>query len=362
MAKSIEWFRWGFVASVFFGLAFVFMHYFQTLPIEGTSLGIDLIFYAFRDWGIHYDVVNGLRNPPWSVLILIPLGALPDKAAWGLLVYGTLVAMVMSVPNRGTPKLRYWLAVLLLIASYPSLRNIADANLEGLVIAGAALLVYGYRDHDPYILAAGILLATAKPQAATLLLLVTGVYTLQTWQPREWIKAGAVVLAVVIPTFLWRGRQWLDAVQGTYQAGSIIDISLSAAMERTGNVSQPVILLLMAVLLITTLVIAWRSKPTLSREKAGMLMAGMLLLSPYAAGNSVVTILAIGIIPLFLVRPWWGALLIALINFPYFWTREWLFLYQSYWWTAILVLTWAILCWRIIYKEMWRQQELAGKP
>ncbi|MFW5772768.1 MAG: glycosyltransferase 87 family protein, partial [Phototrophicaceae bacterium] len=295
--STLDLFRYGFLALALLLTGTVFVLFFRSLPIEGTSLGIDRIFWAFDGGDIFYQGHDGLRNPPWSVLILIPTGFMDDRTAWGLLVFFTLAVQITSVPHTAH-RWRYWLATLLVVVSFPSLRNIADANLEGLIVAGGVLAVAGYRLRHPWILAAGILLVTAKPQASILLVLVLGVYVLQTWPRRLWLKTGVLVLAVVIPTLIWRGQEWLAAVRGTYQAGSIIDVSLSAALDRIGGVPVWLIVAVQIAFALATLVIAWRADRSLSREKAGMLVAAGLLLAPYAAGNSVVSVLAIGMIPL----------------------------------------------------------------
>jgi len=215
------------------------------------------------------------------------------------------------------------------------------------MIAGVLLLFYGYKHQHGVALAAGILLASAKPQSITLFMLIMGIYVLFTWPPKQWMRVAVIAACVVIPTFLWRGEIWLDAVQGTYQAGSIIDVSISAALNRTGVVPSAVIWFVWAIILFITLVFAWVTRFEMSREKAGMLIAAMLLLAPYAAGNSVLLALIIGIIPLFMVQPFVGGTLILLINVPFFWNTEMLFNYQSYWWTMILVSAWIVLGWRV---------------
>lgn len=351
--RTDKWLKIGWVGGLVIGLGLVIVWFFMQIDTTDNTLGIDNIFYALQDWTIRYDVVNGLRNPPWSVLPLLPLGQLPAQAAWGLLVYITLIAMLLSVPTVPN-KWRYLAAVLLLVISFPSLRNIADANLEGLLIAGAVLTVVGFQRQHPLVLALGVLLITVKPQTCFLLLPVLALYVLRTWPVVTWLKTAALVLAVVGPTLLWRGADWIAAVRGTYQANSIIDISVSAALERTGVVPAPLIWAVMTLLFAVTAVVALRGQPVLDREKAALLMVTSMLLAPYVAGNSMATVLAVGIIPLFLVAPGAGGLLLALVNVPFLFLGNFdvLFAYQSYWWTLILVLCWLIFNWRIYRREI----------
>ncbi len=343
--------QWGIIALCLLGCAVLFMTFFMQFPEEGR-LGIDLIFGAVDDWQITYTGRDGLKNPPWSVIVLMPFAeALPSHAAWGLLVLFTLLVTIVSVPRTRKTRL-YWLAVFLLIFSFPSLRNIADGNSEGLVLAGLLLTLAGYQRQAPWMLAAGVLLATNKPQSVSLVMVMVGIYVLQTWPVRKWLAFGVAVLAVVIPVMLWVGGDWLNAIGSQYQSGSLIDMSLSATLRRIGIQSQPVIWLGMALVFAVTAVVVWFSKRDLTREKTGMVICASLLLAPYAAGNSLFNVLAVGIIPLFLARPWLGAALIAMTNIMILLPFEFQYYHQHSYWTVFLLLTWGILNWRIYRQEM----------
>ncbi|NJL71352.1 MAG: hypothetical protein HC888_06930 [Candidatus Competibacteraceae bacterium] len=202
------------------------------------------------------------------------------KSAWGILVYINILTLVISVPPA-QPKWRYWLAILLVVTSFPSMRTSADANLEILVTMGALFIVWGYRHQNPLAVAFGILTITAKPQSALLILMVLAVYLLQTWSQRNLAITAALVAVVVIPMFLWKGQDWLKAVDGTYQRGSIIDISLDAALLRTEVFPVGVRWILRLMIAGSTLYLAWNGNRDLSREKAGFLLAAALLVAPY---------------------------------------------------------------------------------
>ncbi len=327
----------------------IFVAFFAQIPIEGTTLAIDWqgLWQALRH-GVHYDIIDGLRNPPWSVLPLLPLGWFSMRVGWGLLVFFTFVTLILSVPRSPDNKKRYWwLSVFLLSVSFPSLRHAVDGNFEGLVIVGILLALAGYERKNPYVLSAGVLMASAKPQEVVLFMVVLGVYVLQVWPRRDWLIATLVTLAVIIPTMLWQGGNWIQALAGTYQRGSIMDISLWAALNRTGWISTPVQAALWATILLATFFVAWRSSRELTREKAGMLIAASLLISPYAAGNNVLTLLAIGIMPLLQNDLMFGLPLVILTNLPYLFTRDMLYYGQAYYWTALTFLSWAVISWRI---------------
>lgn len=339
--------------AVLIVLAVGFILFFRQIDTSGNSLGIDNIFYSFEGWDIYYEVDEGLRNPPWSVLVLIPLGQVSSKTAWGIIAYFTVIATVLSVPTAKDRRF-YLLSVFVVVLSFPSVRNIADANLEGVLIAGALLTVYGFKSQRPLVLTLGLLWITVKPQACFVLLPILAWYTLMTWPPRKWLLTAGVVLAFVVPTMLWRGREWLAAVEGTYQAGTLVDISLSAALNRTGVVPEVVIWMLGGVLLVATVWIALRSDHSLSREKAGLLIVTSLLLAPYAAGNTMVTVLAIGVMPLFINKPSLGIILILMINAPFLFVGQTdiLIYYQGYWATITLIVAWLLFAWRVYQYEI----------
>jgi hypothetical protein len=327
------------------------VRFFEGLPIEGTSLGIDWrgLWSGIQGGTLRYG--TGLCNPPWSILPVLPLGFLSFRASWGLLTLATLGTLVASVPRTSSHKIR-WLSVLLLITSYPALRHVADGNLEGLVIAGLLLVLYGYHAGSPWALAAGTLLATAKMQETWLLMVALAIYVIGTWSPRRWAASALVVAIGVVPGMLWLGRDWLNAVIATPQRGSIMDSSLSAAVSRLGLPSWVFGSLWVAVLA-ATLYIVLAGQRSISRQKAGFLISASLLLSPYAAGNSFLTVLAIGIIPVAQSRPLIGMMLIALTNLPYFTLASpdvW-FWWSATYWTALLLLTWIVFAWQLYRLE-----------
>src|SRR5207249_4896431 len=145
-------------------------------------------------------------------------------------------------------------------------------NFEGVIIAGALLIVYGFGKQKPLFLAAGILLATAKVQESWLLALVLGLYILTSWPARKQIVLALALAAVVVPSFLWIGKLWLNAMFAIRERGSIMDMSLSAGLARLGI--NPVVagacwLLILAV----TLYVCLRGQRTMSREKVALLIA-----------------------------------------------------------------------------------------
>jgi len=327
----------------------LFAVFFEQIPTQNNSLAMDwkTFWLSIRGGDLQYWPIDGLRFPPWSLVPLLPLGFLPMQTSWGILAGVGVFILVASVP-RIKSKAFYWLSILLLVISFPTIRNIVDGNMENLVVGGVLLILYGYSKNNLYAVVIGILIATIKLQEVSLLLVVVALYVLLTWAPRKWLKMGLCLAGAIGLSLIWRGQSWLVALFGLNYlkyTDSIIDMSVSAALRRLGFIPSFVITLIWIAILGITLFVAWKSRPTLSREKAGMLIAASLLIAPYAAGNSVLSVLAIGVIPLFQANRLLGGIFIALVNLPFLWSTDMLYNFQAYYWTVVVFLIWAFLAW-----------------
>jgi hypothetical protein len=291
--------------------------FFNQWPVENTFLGVDwfqLWEAMSRDpivWG--NTAGFGLLIPPWIVLIMQPIVHLPMRISWGVVAFLTFATLVASVPRLRNRR-KYQISVFLLTFSYLALRQVADGNLEFLSIAGLVLCVVGYQKQNLFLLAAGIVLATHKPQEVILLMPVLGLYILLTYSPAQWLRLGLLVAAVIVPSMLWRGSEWLNGMFGSVMRSSVVDISLFARLTRSFGFAPELASLFVAVVIVLSLWASWQTRPTFSHEKAGMLVAASLLISPYSAGNSILCVLAIGIIPLFQKNTRLGLFFIVLTN------------------------------------------------
>ena len=349
-AESNRWVDYALTAVILGAVVLLVTNVFERLPIEGTSLAIDWkgLWQGLQPGHITYGNATGLRIAPWSLPAVMPLGYLSFRSSWGVLTLATIAILVVSVPHR---RPRVLLSTLLLVLSWPSLRHIADGNFEGLIIAGVLITIYGFRTQKPLILALGLFLATAKVQETWLLMGVLGLYLLMTWPRQKLLILGAIVGLVVIPSLIFVGPTWLNGMGEIRERGSIMDITLGAAIGRMG-IGTWMTLLISIILVGITLYVVWMSQRTMTREKAGMLIALSLVLSAYAAGNSFLTVLAIGIIPVFQSRPTIGAILIVLADLPSLFYRDIAFNWGAYYSTGLLLVTWAVLGWQVYRKEI----------
>ena len=331
--------------------ALISVSFFERIPIEGTMLAID--------WKNLYSGIQGgqiiyrggsLMIAPWSLPAVLPLGFFSMRAGWGLLALTTIGVLVLSVPRR-----RYRIAAtLLLVTSWPAIRQVVDGNFEYVVIAGVLLIIYGLRgtwQHYLVALVAGLLMASAKPQEVWLLMIVLGFYLLRTRSLQRLFELGTTLLIVVVPALVLFGMSWISAMRDIQPPpGTILDISLWAALARLGIGPIPAALIWL-VIFVTTLYVTLGAKPAMSREKASLLIAMSLLLAPYAAGDSFLTVLAIGIIPTFQARPRLGLALIALTDLQYILPRDFLYWYGAWYWTAMLLLVGGLWTWQIYQAE-----------
>lgn len=250
------------------------------------------------------------QTPPWSVLFLLPFTALSFGLGWAAMMYITTIALVLAVPRR--PSRNKWLiGTLLLLTAHPVLRNFADVNLEGFLVAGMLISLYAFDQKKPYTLALGILIAGIKPQGVFLVFVIMGSYMLRTFHWRDIAKVVGVCGGVFAITMLIWGEAWLMSL-GRLPLG----ISLTATLADIGLSSVP-ITIIRTFVAIVSLVVAYRGNPILDRSKVGLLIAASVLVAPYANGLSLVTSLAFGGIALFMNRPWLGVFVFLAYNLPY---------------------------------------------
>jgi hypothetical protein len=335
------------LACVLFGIAAaLFIFFFNIFPMDGNSLGIDWrgIWLGLQGGLPSYG--TGLRNPPWSLILVLPLGLLTFKSSWAILTLATIATELISVPRKLLNKVD-WPVTIFLVTSYPSLRNIADGNLEILTMSGVLLTLFAYRRRKPWLMAGGFLLASGKPQETWLLLIVISVFILRTW-PRERILPAVVGVSVIVTvTMIMFGREWITALLGIEQRGSIMDISLFSTLARL-SLQPSVIWGIWITILCITLYVALSTGYIVDHRKAGLLISASLLLSPYAAGNNLLLIVAIGVVPMFRLDMKSAVALGILIDLPYLALghNSIRFTYGAYYATVVLLIVWWLFFWK----------------
>ena len=339
-------------ASILFALSLLlvagaFIYAASQIKIEDSNLAYDwkIIWQSIRNGNIQYG--DGLYNPPWGLLFILPLSFLPLQTGWGIWIFLTMAVLVFSVPTD--PKYPFWgrlLVIFALVMAYPTLRLYADANVDALIVVGIWLLVSGYRQQNSWLLALGALITTLKPQAASLLLLMLAYAGWHDLPRQVWLRAAMLIGAVVFFSLLWWGPAWFDAnfVSGLPQENGI---SLPALLNKW-NLPPVAILMTQLVVAVLTLSIVMQAQPIFSPINTALLISASLLVSPYANAHSLILVLAFGLALLLLEHPAWGILLLLLYDAPFLSLFAGLPVYQaalSSYWTLVLCLTCLSLCW-----------------
>jgi hypothetical protein len=341
------------------------------MPFDSLVFGYDWHNYwvMYQGGWPDYGRVD-VYNPPWTVLMLWPVGALPFTLGWSVLASATIGVLILSVPRLPSGKADIG-ATLALLFTFWTLRQIAEGNLALLTIGGGVLVLSGWQAQSPWRVAAGLLLITAKYQEGWLLLIALGWSILRTWPARRWQTLAGLVLLVVAPSVLMLGADWLGNLlpaSGGLQFSAKIsrlpgNISLTAL---TGLPGPWPLLRPLAWLLVFggTIYVAMKSGPGLSREKIGLLLTASMLLAPYTGGMSLVTALAMGGILVLQHSLPQGLVLLLAYNVVYISALPSLapFLPSALSWVVYdrpdyfqmftLLLTWLFLGWRVYRMEV----------
>ena len=149
-----------------------------------------------------------LTNPPWGLMLLLPLGWLSPAMAHGVLVVITLVAMYGAMSHYRRVKISYPLAVI----SMPLLGLVWVGQLEVFSLVGTLIAYRTVVNRKWQLMAVGLLLMTIKPQETFVVVLLLVLGTLRHWSFREWIKIGLVFGSTAFVTSLLFGFDWLDRI------------------------------------------------------------------------------------------------------------------------------------------------------
>jgi hypothetical protein len=323
----------------------VFIRFVGQLDLSDSRFGFDWQMIWISMINGHIIWGQGISIPPWGLVWLLPLGFLPYATSFAIVMFSLLVVLLLSVPRTKTPS--YWIALIGLMVSYPTLRAMLDANVDGFVIGGILLTVYAFTSRKPFLLAFGVLLASIKPQISGLLLIALALETLQTTAPRFYLVTAGLILAVVIPTAIW---EWPDWFQSLFVVEAAYGISPTGWLRTVAGVPFLIILPFLVALLIAMLWLAQRSRG-LSHYKVGLLVTSAMVLSPYTGGLASLAALTLGVIPLALKKPYIGWPLFLLYNVGYLFLlvyRNDLARYVEFsrqYYTMLLVPTWLVLIW-----------------
>jgi hypothetical protein len=185
-------------------------------PYDGT-----LVREAQRALGLDATAIM-MWNPPWALTLVMPLGALPFRAGYGLWVLANLGLVLLSAEllwrGFGGPAGRRGLAYVLALGFVPTIFLIGSGQITGVVLVGLAGFLAAARSGRWGLAGAVGALTAVKPHLLGLFALMLVLDALRSRSGRRVVLAGAAVglLACVPPTLanpdVW--YQYLTATTG----------------------------------------------------------------------------------------------------------------------------------------------------
>jgi hypothetical protein len=182
----------------------------QNLPWSlGIAIGMLIFFLPHPDW--HGDLFyfrtapESMRHPLWARWIFAVLGWLPEPAAYLLLSTACIALLYFAVRQYGG---KHWIV----FTSFAFAWTLYYGQIDGLVIGGLAIAWWAIQKQHPYLVGAGLILASIKPQLSVFLLIA-----IWWWSPSRW-KALVIPLVIAGLSFLawgWWLPGWFKALAQT---------------------------------------------------------------------------------------------------------------------------------------------------
>lgn len=247
-----------------------------------------------------YADTPGFRNPPWTVLLLLPFALLPAQLGAGLvrLLAAGSAALAAHALARG--RLARWLGTLLTLCSFPALDALYRVQLGGFVIWGVVLGQMALCRRSPSLLVAALLLAAVKPQVSVLLMALWVWIALRHWsvRSRRCVVAcglGGVALTLVIFGPGWP-LDWLGALRDVLEPNHPALLSSPWAACRCLGLPSwtPALLALVLGLVGGPPILRTRGRSSLT---AGWMIALCMLLVPYQHPFDSLVLLAVTLAP-----------------------------------------------------------------
>jgi len=186
------------------------LSYLRRIPWSlGIALGMLLFFLPHPDW--HGDLFyfrtapETLRHPYWARWFFSVLAWLPEPAAY-LLLSATCIGLLYWATR--VFKGRHWVV----FSSYAFAWTLIYGQIDGLVVGGLALAWWAINQRKSFLVGAGLILASIKPQLSIFMILM-----LWWWSPSRW-KALAIPALVAGLSFLqwgWWVPEWLSSLTHT---------------------------------------------------------------------------------------------------------------------------------------------------
>lgn len=266
-----------------------------------------------------YDALTaGFYSPPWTLVLLAPLGLLDLPWAMAVLTTASLLALMgvaLAAARRAGVRYPALAATAVVVCPY-TLQVLFVGSLDALSLVGLAAALTALRRSAPLGFGAGLMLAAIRPQNLLLTGPVLLVLAWRAWGRRGLLRACAVplvVLAACVPLFGadWPLRWW--EAWRAYPPIPYLVTSTYAATNLAG-VPAPLVVVGMVALAGSVLWRAWRAAAHLAAWDGvvALAVAANAALSPYLLSQSYSVVLALGWTWLLGRRPGWAAALYLL--------------------------------------------------
>lgn len=239
-----------------------------------------------------WDMYSGrlyLAYPPWSAVVIAPLGLLPLESGKAALFVFTLVCIGASLRLiYGRWRIPPWV----LFASLANLFTfdaLLRGQLDGVVLLGMVLAWWAARNRRPWLLSFALCVATIKPPINVALPLLVILFELRHWPRREIVAVAVLPILSVVGAFAVFGLNWpVDFLHNLQGPINYLSISIWRAATSLGL--SPVWIAALCVLIIILVAHnVWRSP--LELRSLSIAVAANMLITPYANGDHYVLLI-----------------------------------------------------------------------
>lgn len=159
-------------------------------------------------------------NPPWALTLVMPVGALPFRAAYGAWALANLILVVAAAELLwrgfgGPPRLR-WVAYVAALTFAPTAYLIGGGQITGVALFGLAGFLHFTRTGRPVLAGACAALAAVKPHLLALFALWLLVGATRSAAGRKILLGGLLAgLAACVPPTLANPHVWEQYLAAT---------------------------------------------------------------------------------------------------------------------------------------------------
>lgn len=182
----------------------------QLLRAHANPYAHDAVLRAEHQAGMKYSEPLIMRNPPWALFVVIPLGFFSAPTASFLWLLVLITAALLSIKClrmgcRPPPLVVYLFAPIL---------GCAMAGQTSIFLLAGIAFFLKYQERLPYLSGVALLLPAMKPH---LFLLLWPVILIECWRKKNWrllIGFGAGLAAAAVFPMLFDVRVWPDYLAG----------------------------------------------------------------------------------------------------------------------------------------------------